>query len=59
MDSDSFQFRDVYADFQQFTQLKPTSEPSTPSTDDVRVWNDGSALKVKFDDGSTQTIASK
>jgi hypothetical protein len=59
MDSDSFQFRDVYADFQQFTQLKPTSEPSTPSTDDVRVWNDGSALKVKFDDGSVQTLASK
>jgi hypothetical protein len=59
LNSDSFQFRDVYADFQQFTQLKPTSEPSTPSTDDVRVWNDGSALKVKFDDGSTQTLASK
>lgn len=44
----------------EYTHFEPTSEPSTPSSGCVR-WYDSSdgAYKVKFDDGSIATIATK
>lgn len=48
------------ATFQNFMDLEPTTSPSAPSnTDEVRVYNDGSAIKAKFDDGSVKTIVTK
>jgi hypothetical protein len=38
-------------------QLKPASEPSTPSGDDVVLWNNKNEVRAKFSDGSTVTIA--
>lgn len=38
--------------------MEPSSEPDTPDTDDIALWNDGAALKCKFSDGSVGTIIS-
>ena len=39
--------------------VRSSSEPSTPSSDNVTLWNSGSEIKAKFSDGSTATIVQK
>jgi hypothetical protein len=41
----------------ELMEMGSATEPSTPSDDDVALWNSGNAVEAKFSDGSTVTIA--
>lgn len=38
-------------------EMSSATEPSTPTDDDVALWNSGNAVQAKFSDGSTVTLA--
>jgi hypothetical protein len=38
-------------------EMGSATEPSTPTGDDVALWNSGNEVQAKFSDGSTVTIA--
>lgn len=41
----------------ELMEMGSSTEPSTPSDDDVALWNSGNAVEAKFSDGSTVTLA--
>lgn len=41
----------------ELMEMGSATEPSTPSGDDVALWNSGNSVQAKFSDGSTVTLA--